>query len=104
MDVAPLLALKTPAEACKDLAERARVLRLGKGWTRATLAIRAGVSSASLKRFETMGAASLDLVLRVAFALGRLEDFTAALQLPEANSLAELRGQNPPRARRRGRL
>jgi len=101
---APLLALQTPGEAGKALAERAKALRLQKAWTRATLARRAGVGSASLKRFETTGAASLELVLKVAFALGRLEDFALALEPPAANSLVELQARFDRPARRRGRL
>ena len=50
--------------------------------------VRAGISGASLKRFETTGAASLDLVLRLAFALGRLEDFAEAFRPQEAATLA----------------
>jgi transcriptional regulator with XRE-family HTH domain len=86
------------------LAQRAKALRLLKAWTRATLASRAGVSPASLKRFETTGAASLDLVLRVAFTLGRLEEFTSTFQVPEITSLAELEARQGRQPRKRGRL
>ena len=101
---APLLSLQTPGEAGQALAQRARALRLSRSWTRETLARRAGVTPASLKRFETTGAGALDLVLRVAFALGRLGDFAQALQPPEAASLAELQARLDRPARRRGRL
>jgi transcriptional regulator with XRE-family HTH domain len=72
--------------------------------TRETLAQRAGITAASLKRFETTGAASLDLVLRLAFALGRLDDFTGAFQPPEAATLAELKARYDRPLRKRGRL
>jgi transcriptional regulator with XRE-family HTH domain len=98
-----LLSLQTPTEAARSLAERAKTLRLGQSLTRDTLARRAGVAPASLKRFETTGAASLELVLRVAFALGRLEDFTQALQPPEAATLDDLLARERHPARRRGR-
>jgi transcriptional regulator with XRE-family HTH domain len=101
---APLLSLQTPFEAARSLAERAKALRLSASWTRSTLARRAGISAASLKRFETTGAASLDLVLRVAFAMGRLGDFTEALQPTEAATLAELQARLARPARKRGRL
>jgi HTH-type transcriptional regulator/antitoxin HipB len=104
METPVLLSLQTPQEAGHALAQRARALRLLLAWTRATLAQRAGVSQASLKRFETTGAASLDLVLRVAFALGRLEDFGQTFQAPEARTLAELRARQERPARKRGRL
>ncbi|WP_306597851.1 helix-turn-helix transcriptional regulator [Geothrix sp. 21YS21S-2] len=72
------------------LAGRAKSLRLREPWTRETLAARAGLTSASLKRFETTGSASLDLVLKVAFALGRLEDFAGAPRPSDPASLADL--------------
>jgi transcriptional regulator with XRE-family HTH domain len=100
----PLLSLQTPGEAGRALAERAKFLRLARSLTRATLASRAGVTAASLKRFETTGAASLELVLRVAFALGRLEDFSAALQPQAATTLAELTARAARPRRQRGRL
>lgn len=101
---APLLSLQTPGEAGKALAGRARAMRLLRTWTRETLARRAGVSAASLKRFETTGAASMELVLRVAFALGRLEDFAHAFDPPEVATLAELKARSDRPVRKRGRL
>ncbi|MGA2082782.1 MAG: helix-turn-helix transcriptional regulator [Holophaga sp.] len=100
----PLLSLQTPGEAGRFLAERAAALRLDRAWTRETLARRAGVTPASLKRFETTGAASLDLVLKVAFALGRLEDFAEVLRPPEAATLADLRERERRPPRKRGRM
>jgi transcriptional regulator with XRE-family HTH domain len=70
-----ILSLIGPAEMGRLLADRARGLRLLKGWTRNTLAQRAGVTAASLKRFEATGKASLELVLKVAYALARLDEF-----------------------------
>ena len=98
-----LLSLQTPGETARTLADRAKALRLDLAWTRDTLARRAGVSPASLKRFEATGAASLDLLLKVAFALGRLEEFRALLQPPEAATLAELKARQRRPARQRGR-
>ena len=100
----PLLTLFTPSEVADLLAERARTLRLSKAWTRSTLAERAGVSSSSLKRFERTGKASLELVLRVAHALGRLEDFGELLLPPPARSIAELEEQSGRPVPKRGRL
>jgi len=101
---APLLALQTPGEAGKALAERAKALRLQKAWTRATLARRAGVGSASLKRFETTGKASLELVLKVAHALARLEEFSKLFQPPAAQSIEELEQRVTSPVRKRGRI
>ena len=101
---ATVLTLVTPAEAGKALAGRVRTLRLLRGWTRETLARRAGVSAASLKRFENNGKASLDLVLKVAHALARLEEFNGMFRPPPAASIAELERQLQRPARKRGRI
>jgi transcriptional regulator with XRE-family HTH domain len=88
----------------KALAERAKSLRLLKGWRRTTLAERAGVSPFSLKRFEQTGKASLELVLKVAHALGRLDEFDGLFRPPSARSLAELEERATKPVPKRGRL
>lgn len=92
-----------PTETAAALAERLRTLRLAKGWTRETLASRSGVTMASLKRFENTGKASLELLLKTAHALARLDEFDDLLKPPAARSLAELeeRAAKPPRQRGR---
>jgi HTH-type transcriptional regulator/antitoxin HipB len=104
MGATATLSLVGPAEMGKSLADRARSLRLLKGWKRDTLAERAGVTAASLKRFETTGRASLDLVLKVAHALGRLEEFSKLLQPPAAQSIEELEQRATKPTRKRGRV
>jgi HTH-type transcriptional regulator / antitoxin HipB len=98
------LALLDSAEMGKLLADRAKALRLHKGWTRDTLAQRSGVTAASLKRFETTGKASLELVLKVAHALARLDEFGKLLQPPPAQSIEELEERAAAPARKRGRI
>ena len=100
-----LLTLLGPGETGQLLADRAKALRLGRSWTRATLASRAGVSSASLRRFETTGKASLELVLKVARALGRLEEFSKLLVPPPARSIEELENRTAKKPLpKRGRI
>ena len=98
------LTLLGPAEMSKSLADRIKALRLRKGWTRETLAKRAGISVASLKRFETTGKASLELVLKVAHALARLDEFGKLLQPPLAHSIEELERRVTKPIRKRGRI
>ena len=98
------LALLDPSEMGRSLADRAKALRLFRGWTRDTLARRSGVTAASLKRFETTGKASLELVLKVAHALARLDEFGKLLQPPPAQSIEELEQRAAAPARKRGRL
>lgn len=96
--------LETPEEVGTSLAARARKLRLAKGWRQVTLAERSGVSLASLRRFESSGRVSLGNLLKIAFALNRLDDFDAVLRGPQASSLAELEAGEKRAARRRGRI
>ena len=85
------LGLAVFPESCGvDLGAKAKALRLAAGWKRSTLAKRAGITEASLKRFEQSGQASLALVLKVAFALGRLPEFDALLAPAPARSIDEL--------------
>jgi|SRR6185295_3057238 len=96
--------LETPEQVGKALAARAKALRLGKGWKQITLAQRSGVSLASLRRFEESGRVSLQSLLDLAFALGRLDDFDAVLEPPRASSLAELEATEKRSGRQRGRI
>ncbi|RKY23995.1 MAG: XRE family transcriptional regulator [Planctomycetota bacterium] len=93
-----------PAETAKALAGRAKALRLLKGWTQNTLAERAGVTASSLRRFEATGKASLELVLKVAHVLARLEEFDQLFQPPPAQSIEELEQRTAKPTRKRGRV
>ena len=99
-----ILTFKTPTETAVALAQQTKSLRLLKGWTRATMAQRSGVTASSLKRFEQTGKASVELVLKVAHALGRLDEFDKLLQPPPAQSLAELEQRAAKPAPKRGRI
>ena len=99
-----LFTSQTPSEMAKLLAERAKALRLGKNLTRKTFAARAGISVASLIRFENTGKASLELVLKVAYTLNRLNEFEALLQPPPARSIGELEARAANPTPKRGRL
>lgn len=91
-----------PSEMARLLAGRIRGLRLLRGWTQATLAQRAGVTLASYRRFETRGKASLDLVLKVAHVLARLDEFADLLQPPVAGTMEELERMSRGSQRQRG--
>ena len=94
--------LATPEETARQLAEKAQALRLARNWKQATLAERSGVSLGSLQRFERTGLVSLQNLLKLAFALGRLDDFEQALEPPPAGSIAELEATANPHKPRRG--
>lgn len=96
------LQFHTPTEMQRLLADRLRELRLAMEFKQATLATRAGVTLASLRRFERTGEASLKLLLRVCHALGRLDELATILRPPPARSLAELEARETRPQRRRG--
>lgn len=98
------LSLKGPSDMAGSLAKRVKALRLLRAWTQATLAQRAGVTVASYRRFETTGKASLELVLKVAHALARLEEFDQIFQSPPARSIEELEQRTAQPTRKRGRI
>ena len=95
--------LHTAPQVRKSLAARVRALRLARGWKQTTLAERSGVSLASLRRFEGSGKVSLESLLKLAFALDRLDDFDALLRPPPASSLAEIEAAEKRPVRKRGR-
>jgi HTH-type transcriptional regulator/antitoxin HipB len=92
--------LLTPPEVQDLLRTRLRLLRLEEGLKQTTLASRAGVSIASYRRFERTGRASIQTLLRVAHALGRLDDVS---RLFEARTIRTLDDLEPAAAPARGR-
>lgn len=97
-----IISLIGPEDMDRQLAERIKDLRLEQQYTRKTLASRAGVTEASLRRFETTGKASLELVLKVAHALGRLNEFETLFTPPKATTMAELEKMSVSPKRKRG--
>lgn len=94
----------TPAEVRRSIADRLRDRRLSEGVTQRDLAERSGMSLGSLRRFEATGHIALDSLLRLALALGCLEDFDrvgAGSSDLEGRTLDELLKE--PRKRQRGR-
>ncbi len=79
-------------------------LRLRSNLKRTTLAQRAGVSGPSLKRFEDSGEVSFKNLLRLAHALGHLQEFEGLLEPPKASTMEELEAGASTTVRKRGRL
>lgn len=97
------LILTTSRETELLIAGRAKELRLLKKLKRTTLAENAGVSLSSLKRFETTGKISLESLLKLAHALGRLDEFNGLLKLPGVRSIKELEQRADMSLPKRGR-
>lgn len=102
MTIEGLISLLTPSDVQRLLADRVRDARVQLGLTQKTLAERAGVTYATLRRFERTGEISLKYLLRICNALGRLDEFDRLLKPPPAASLAELESRVARPARKRG--
>ena len=98
----PPIQLQTPLEAQRALARRARGARVAMGLKQTTLASHAGVTLASLRRFEQTGEASLKHLLRICHALGRIDEFDSILRPPPAATMAQLEARASSPARKRG--
>ena len=93
-----------PNDVAKELASNVRALRLQRSWKQATLAENAGVTLASLRRFEQTGKVSLETFLNLVFALQGLDVFKGLLHTDRPASLKELEElsrikKNPQRGR-----
>ena len=95
--------LQTPQKTALILAQKTRVLRLQKNWTQKTFSERSGVSLSSVRRFEQTGQISLNSLLLLVSALGRLQDFSDLLSAPKVKSIKELEEREQPK-RQRGRV
>ena len=72
---------KTPQDVLVELARKTRRLRKEKKLSQQEIATKANVSLGSYKRFERTGQVALDSFIRIAFILGRLDDFDALLKV-----------------------
>jgi transcriptional regulator with XRE-family HTH domain len=68
--------MELPQEEIKAIAQRAKALRLQYKLTQEKLAERSGVSFGSIKRFENTGKISLESLLKIAFTLDAMKEFS----------------------------
>ena len=94
--------IDTPNEAKLLIAKRVVRLRLYHNWSRETLALRAGISHSTLKKFENTGDISLERLLKLASVLGKMDGFNNLFEIPEANNSRELKRQEEANKRQRG--
>lgn len=87
-------------DAALDIAAAARARRLAVDLSRKSLAARSGVSEGSIKRFEITGEIALMSLLKLAQALGCLDEFAGLF--PPAQEPVRLEEILKP-ARQRGR-
>jgi transcriptional regulator with XRE-family HTH domain len=85
-----------------EIRHRVRCLRVSRNLSQDALSQRADVALRTLQRFEHTGHASLEVVVRLAFALGSEDALDQLFRLPEANSMDELMARSK-RGRQRAR-
>ena len=68
------LSMKTPKEVSLTIAARLKAKRLSQNLTQEGLALRAGMSTPSLKRFEKTGEISFVSLLNIALVLDCLDE------------------------------
>ena len=99
----PAIQLYVPDEIARQLADRVRTERLRRGWKQETLAERSGVSLPTVRRYEQTGRTSVENLLKLCYALGRLDEFADLLKPPPASSIEELEARSTASASKRKR-
>jgi len=97
------LTMLAPTEIAAEVARRCRALRLHQDRTQAGLAAAAGVSTASLKRFERTGEIAFVTLLKIASALGATGALDGWFAVPEFRSIDEAIARSKAHDRKRGR-
>lgn len=82
--------LKFPKEMAKDIALQEKRKRKRRKLTQAELSERAGISLASLKRFEQTGEISFVSLIKIADILGENEAFEKLFTSKEYQSIQEV--------------
>jgi len=93
-----------PKTIAISLAERVKRNRLELNLTQKALASRAGVSFASLRRFENTGEISIKSLIMIAIALDATDEFATLFSKKKYQSIEELIAVNDPKTKKRGRI
>ncbi len=94
--------LTTPDEVTKTLSGRLKKRRLEKGLTRAGLQSLTGVPKASIARFEMTSKVSLESFVKIAMALGYVEELERLFSEPKFGTLEEMEFIKKNAGRKRG--
>ena len=95
--------MMTTGEIQQAIASRARDLRLELNLSQYTLSEKSGVSYGSLKKFEQTGQISLESLLKLAVALGCMDDFKGLFVQRSAEKALSLDDLLENGKRKRGR-
>jgi transcriptional regulator with XRE-family HTH domain len=96
-NILPVMA-GSPGDIAKAIGARLKARRLQLGWSRQTLASRAGVNPWSLKRFEVSGQIAIESLIKLAIVAGNIGDFEGLFVARQKGpaSMDELEKLNPP--------
>lgn len=97
------LEVKLPHEVASQLAANVKQRRLELNLTQAGLASRAGIKLPTYRKFERTGMISLFGLLRIAFALDCLDEFTSLFTRKRYETLADVINENTRPPRKRGK-
>lgn len=82
--------IRFPGEIAKDIAKQEKGKRKKRKLTQAELSARAGISLASLKRFEQTGEISFVSLIKIAVVLDETETLDQLFQTREYSSIQEV--------------
>lgn len=95
--------IMTPHEMREHLAHQVQIKRLSQNLSQKTLSERSGVSFGVLKKFEQTGKISLESLLKIALALGTLQEFNDLFKPTPPEQYASLDQLLQEKTRKRGR-
>jgi transcriptional regulator with XRE-family HTH domain len=94
-----MISFYSPQELVTRLGERAKECRLALGRRQADVAEAAGVPLSTLKRFESGANVGVDVIARLALALGAERDLANLFVSPPPGTIDELLKRNRKRLR-----
>jgi transcriptional regulator with XRE-family HTH domain len=95
--------LVSPSEVSLKIASSAREKRLSLNLSQQSLSKSSGVSHAVIKKFESTGKISLESLLKIAMALGCLNEFTDLFKSNSSETFISLDELINKKTRKRGR-
>ena len=84
----------------RRLGEKAKGLRLHRGYKRATLSEKSGVSPETIRNFERSGKITLENFLKIAYALDESDKMHGMFDLPEISSISDIEKLQEPLPKR----
>ena len=98
-----MISIKSPFEVANEIAKKAQEKRLKLNMSQQTLSEKSGVSYGTLKKFEQKGQISLESLLKIALALGEIDQFEHLFAKTNHKLPASLDELLDDKSRKRGR-